>query len=210
MNPAHTQGPISHSNSLAHWSTLLIPIFVAVSTVVHIAQPEFNAVEVALSFYMNGSLGRFLAGSLVGLGVASLMLSAAIRAKFGRSIPRSGLVLLATWGLGCIIGGLFPPDPYGHWDRPPSVSGMIHGIAAMIAFTSFPLAAFWLSPRLQSDPRGALPGLAKLSVAMTLLFFVCLAPVFWNRAPIGMGAAERIALAVYVCWLVLANRVVLK
>jgi hypothetical protein len=105
------------------------------------------------------------------------------------------LWLLSAWGIGAIVGGIFPPDPPGHWDEPSSLSGMIHGIAAMIAFVAFPPGAWLLS-------RSFVTRALAIGCALTLVvFFVCLAPVFSNRPPYALGLIERLLLLLYVAWL---------
>lgn len=196
---------------MTRWSSVLILTFVMASSVVHIAQPSFNPVDVALSYYINGHLGWALAAGLVALGVGSLLLVAATYGTFGGRVPRRWLVLLGLWGVGCVLGGLFPPDVFGEWNRPPSLSGAVHGIAAITAFLAFPVAAVCLS-RLYVSPAGSplsLPGqVAALCAAMTVFLFVCLTPAFQNRPPYALGFVERIALGCNVCWLLLANRAV--
>jgi len=121
----------------------------------------------------------------------------------------AGLWLLVVWAIGAIMGGLFPPDPPGHWDEPPSVSGMIHGVVALIALLAFSPAAWLLSRRLAVLPHKRLnarllESLAILSALCLLTFFVCLMPVFANRAPYALGLVERVLLALNVGWLVIA------
>ena len=170
----------------------LILAFVVACGVLHVADRSLSPVDHAVSFYMNGPAGWVLSLGLFELGLGSLGIARG-------SASRVGTVLLASWSAGCIVAGVFPPDPMGHWERPPSFSGMMHGIAAMVAFTSFPVAALVLSSsRL-------LKVLATSSAAATVLFFVCLAPAFWNRPPYLLGAVERLVLALYVAWLLLAS-----
>jgi hypothetical protein len=85
----------------------------------------------------------------------------------------------------------------GHWDEPPSLSGLIHGGAAMVAFLAFPIAALLLSGRLgrfsgSSLMHGVLTGTAAASLTTLLIFFGCLAPVFSNRPPFLLGLVERV------------------
>jgi hypothetical protein len=103
--------------------------------------------------------------------------------------------LLAIWGAGAILGGVFPPDPRDHWNEPPSTSGTIHSGAAMIAFLAFPPAALLLS-------RTRTQRILAICSALTLLvFFVCLSPVFRHQAPLALGLVERVLLGFYLAWL---------
>jgi hypothetical protein len=188
---------------LTYCSSFLTLVFAVTSTAVHFAQPGFNPVDVALSFYLNGYMGWILATGLVALGTGSLFFVAAMYTTLGGEAPRTWVGVLSAWGLACVFGGLFPPDPYGHWDRPPSLSGAIHGIAAIVAFLSFPIAAVYLSKFCGSATASRA---ATLCAGLTVLFFVCLAPVFLNRPPYALGLVERAALGAYILWLLIANR----
>lgn len=196
-------------HSLTQWSSFLIVTFAALSLLVHFAQPSFNPIDVALSYYMNGRLGSFLYAGLTALGAGSLLLAAATYRKLGDRAPLGGLVMLAIWGLGCVVGGIFPPDAFGQWDRPPSLSGMLHGAAAIMAFIAFPFAALSLSRAYVSDTRGRRPlarYIAILSAALTVLLFITFVPALRNRPPWALGFVERITLGSYVWWLLLANK----
>lgn len=179
--------------------------FAICSLLMHVAQPELSVWDDAVSYYMNGPWGWVLGAGLVAMGLGSLCLLAAIRRNLsGAPVGRWALGL---WGMGAAIGGVFPPDPIGSWDKPPSVPGMIHGGAAMVAFLALPVAAVALSHAKgwRMGAERALPALAWVCVALLLVFFVSLAPAFANRAPHGLGATERLLLTAYVAWLVAAG-----
>ena len=190
-------------------------VFVAAVAMMHLVQPEFNPVDVAVSYYMNGRLGWLLGAGLIAFGAGSLSLAVALRRALAPMRAGAGLWLLAIWGVGAIVGGIFPPDPYGQWDQPPSVSGLIHGGSALVAFVAFPPAVWLLSRRLSAHPAFAsrarlLAWLAGLSALSLIVFFFCLAPVFQGGAPLALGLVERVVLAAYVAWLVVATVSVLR
>ena len=184
-----------------------VGLFAASVVFMHAAQPELSPVDMAVSYYMNGRLGGVLGLGLVSLGTGSLGIAVALRALLAHR--GAGIWLLVVWGLGCIIGGVFPPDPPGHWNEPPSVSGMIHANVAMVAFVAFPAAAWLLSRRAGTFAGGSaavrpLQPLAILCAVALIVFFVCLAPVFANRPPYALGLVERVLIVVYAGWLVAA------
>jgi hypothetical protein len=190
------------------WSCALIGLFVLASVAVHIAQPRFDPFDVALSFYMNGAWGWFLRLGLIGLGAGSALLGVAIHTAAAGQTSRPSLILLRLWAAGCVVGGIFPPDSFGQWSRPPSPSGVAHSMAAMVAFGSFPFAALSLSRyRTLSGSRygAALRGVAVVCAAMTLLLLLCLAPAYRHHPPYALGFVERIVLIGYVSWLLLAS-----
>ena len=181
--------------------------FFTLSTLfMHVVQRGMSARDDALSYYMNGEFGWVFGLGLVALGAGSIALVTAITRLLGASGTRAGRWLLALWGAGAVIGGIFPPDPMGQWDQPPSASGLIHGVAAMVAFLAFPIAALLLSVPLGRFSGSAflhrmLTGTAVASLATLLIFFACLAPVFSNRAPFLLGLVERVLIVFYVAWI---------
>ena len=184
-------------------------LFVASVGLMHAVQPELSPVDMAVSYYMTGRLGWALGAGLIFLGIASLSLALGFRHCLTPAGAGAGLWLFVVWAIGVIICGLFPPDPPGHWDEPPSVSGMIHGVVALIALLAFSPAAWLLSRRLAGLPHQRLDArilesLAILCALCLLAFFVCLMPVFANRAPYALGFVERVLLALNVGWLVIA------
>ena len=185
----------------------------AAIVLMHVVQPDMDPVDVAVSYYMNGRLGRVLGFGLVVLGIGSLALAAGIRALLGDARPRAGLWLFALWAIGAILGGIFPPDPYGQWDRPPSVPGMIHGVAGIVAFLAFSPGAWLLSKGVSTwtangAPARMLAPLAGLSLLVLLLLFVCMAPVFADRPPFALGLVERVLLALNLGWIGIASWIV--
>ena len=184
-------------------------LFTLSTLLMHGVQRDLSPRDDALSYYMNGELGWVFGLGLVALGAGSIALVTAITGVLGAPGTRAGRWLLALWGIGAVIGGIFPPDPMGQWDQPPSTSGLIHGSAAMVAFLAFPIAALMLSGRLgrfSGSPfmHRALTGTAATSLATLLIFFACLAPVFSNRPPFLLGLVERVLIVFYVAWIGIA------
>jgi len=180
------------TSHLARASLVCVGLFASSVIVMHVVQPELSPVHMAVSYYMNGRLGWMLGAGLVLLGLGSLALAFAVRT---RARSKAGWCLLTVWGVGAIVGGIFPPDPPNHWDEPSSVSGMIHGVAAMIAFLAFPFGAWLLSRTIVER------ALAISCVVALVVFFFCLAPVFANRPPHVLGLIERLLLVLYLAWL---------
>lgn len=168
----------------------------------HFIQPDLSPIDDVLSYYMNGRHGWILGLGLIAIGVGSLLLTKGMHTVISPRKARVALFLLALWGVGAVVGGIFPPDPRGHWDEPPSLSGMLHGVAAMVALLAFPPGALLMS-RIIGSGR-SLMWLAMLSALSLVVFFFCLAPVFSNRPPYFLGLIERLLLGFYAAWLVAA------
>lgn len=174
--------------------------FFAACLSLHWIQPDLSPIEDAVSYYMNGSRGWILSCGLIALGIGSLSLAYGLHLTKDSKPSRAGLMLLAIWGIGAIVGGVFAPDPRGQWNKPPSISGLMHGGAAMVAFVVFPIAALLLSRN-----RSILLRILSIFCAVSLLvFFYCLSPVFSHHAPYALGLVERILLALYVAWITTA------
>jgi hypothetical protein len=175
--------------------------------VLHLLQPERSPLNEAVSFYVHGAHGWLLTVGLVAWSLGSVALLAGLARIFGAWIGSSGFWGLVVWSLGTLLGGVFPADPPGHWDQPPSVAGLIHGNAALVAFVSFPIAALVLARRLRHHPQwhrvaGTLSALALAALISLAAFIASLVPVFISPGPPKLlGLTERILLAVYVAWL---------
>jgi hypothetical membrane protein len=203
LAPATTQ-----TTKIAWMGLAGVFVFACAVILMHAIQPELSPIDDAVSYYMNGRLGWILSVGLIFLGVGSLAVLWVLRKRINTNEARFGSWCLGVWGAGVIIGGIFPPDPRGHWGEPPSLAGMIHANVAMIAFLAFPIAALLLSGKIgqrqsPESPRltPLLRGFAFASGLLLLVFFVCLAPVFSRHAPYALGLAERVLLLAYVAWL---------
>jgi Protein of unknown function (DUF998) len=206
-------GTSNRLSTLASAGMGLVVVFGVCSLVMHLVQPDLSPIDDAMSYYMNGRLGWVFGLGLVALGIGSLCIAYGLHVMLASSGQRFGSLLFALWGFGAIIGGLFPPDPRGHWDEPPSLSGMIHGGAAMVAFLAFPAAAVLLSRRVRHPPvfgqTRLLTPVAWLGAASLVAFFLCLAPaIVANRPPYVLGLVERVLIMVYLIWIGAAGLVV--
>ncbi len=182
-----------------------IAIFTVAMVALHAFQPELSPLDEAMSYYVHGRHGWLTTLGLVALGVGSLALTIALVVHGLQSFW--GILLLATWSIGALLGGIFSADPPGNWEQPPTISGALHGIAAMIALAAFPPAAVFLvlSLRRDRDWRSIHGTLTALTVAVVLTyiaFMASLVPVFVRPGPpVLLGLTERVLLFAYIAWL---------
>jgi hypothetical membrane protein len=184
-----------------------VSVFVMVVIALHILQPGLDPRTEAVSYYVHGPFGWLLTVGLIALGIGSLSLVVGlVRTLVGRWAG-TGRWLVCIWGAGVLLGGVFRADPAGHWNEPPSLAGMIHGNAAMLAFMALPIGALFLARTFQQDERWRrearlLRGLAFAAGMSLILFMASLVPVFVRPGPpVLLGLSERVLLAVYAGWL---------
>jgi hypothetical protein len=184
-----------------------VAVFAAGTLSLHLLQPQLSPLDEAVSYYVHGAHGWLLTLGLLALGAGSLALGLGLASGARGRGSRPGRRLVLLWAACVLIGGVFRADPPGSWDRPPSLSGMIHGNAALLAFIALPIGALCLARSFAEDARWRpharlLRALAVACLVTLVLFAASLAPVFVRPGPpILLGASERLLLAVYAAWL---------
>lgn len=182
--------------------------------VADVINPDWSPAEAMISHYVHAPHG----GWLVPLGALSMAVASGtltwLAAAYARG-SRAGLALLGVWTAGLLVAGVFPTDPPGQWDQPPTMAGTLHGVAALLAFATLPAAAVVLSRVWRRDPRwrpvaGGLAVTAALAVVAFVLFMITFFDVMggpslavgaWSTVA---GLAERVMVWAYVSWLVVA------
>jgi hypothetical protein len=183
-----------------------IASFVVAVLALHFLQPELSPLDEAMSYYVHGSQGWLIRVALVAVGFGSMALMIGVAQSAVGALRRFGASMLAVWSVGAIVGGVFAADPRGQWDKPPSVAGAIHGIAAVIAITALPIAATSLSYGFgESKPHDRNRNTAVLAAATAVAYiaFMCsLIPVMIRPGPpVLLGLSQRILFVVYLAWL---------
>ncbi|MFG3688539.1 DUF998 domain-containing protein [Micromonospora sp. NPDC047740] len=181
--------------------------------VVDVINPDWSPAEAMISHYVHAPRG----GWLVPLGVLALAVASGtltwLAAAYTRG--RAGLVLLGVWTSALLVAGVFPADPPGRWDKPPTTAGTLHGVAGLLAFAVLPAAAVVLSRVWRRDSRwrsvaGGLAVTTALSVVAFVLFMITFLDVQGGPSlAVGpwatiTGLAERVMVWAYVGWLAVA------
>jgi Protein of unknown function (DUF998) len=180
-----------------------------------LVNPQWSNVERMVSHYIHAPrAGWLITVGLVVLAAASaaLLRVAALRTRGGRF----GLWMLGVWTAAVLVGGIFPTDPYGQWDQPPTTAGMVHGVAGLIAFGTLPVAAVVLTRVWRRDPRwhrvtSPLTVATVAAVTALLAFVVIGGDVMTDGPSLSFGPyqslaglAERVMLGAYLVWLAIA------
>lgn len=193
-----------------------VATFVLTVCALHLLQPDLNPRDEAVSYYVHGQLGWLLTVGLIALGIGSVSVVVGLSGTVGGRWAGTGRWLVGIWAVGVLLGGVFRADPPGNWSEPPSISGMIHGNAAMLAFLALPFGALCLARAFRNDVRwrhesSLLVGLAVAAAISLILFATSLVPVFVRPGPpVLLGLSERVLLAIYAAWLAAAGRGVVK
>ncbi|GGN41493.1 hypothetical protein FHR83_002978 [Actinoplanes campanulatus] len=217
--------------------------YVTATGAADLINPDWSPIEAMVSHYAHADAGWLIPLALLSLATASTALlhriisgneprptpqpaeTALLRTADGPRWTAGGprwtaggkaaTTLLVVWIAALILGALFPTDPYGQWDRPPSTSGMVHGLAALLAFTSLPAAAVLFTRVWRRDPRRR-PAARRLTVTavLTVIAYLVLVLTFmdvqgsraltfgpWESL---VGLTERLTLWSYVAWLAVA------
>ncbi|MEU9713863.1 DUF998 domain-containing protein [Streptomyces sp. NPDC047976] len=171
--------------------------------------PEYDLVSETLSRYVHGTSGWLLPAALLAIATASTILAI----RLGAGTRRWGRAALVVWTAGMLVAALFPADPPGHWSSP-SVSELVHGNAAFLAFAALPTAAVLLRGTLAAERPGlrtALSALTAASVTATAALAVFLVDVMDGGPSLGLGGvptlvglAERLVIAADFGWIALA------
>jgi hypothetical protein len=177
--------------------------------------PQWSPVEEMLSHYVHGRAGWLTVAALACAAIGS-----AVLADLARQVlpdATAGRMLLGVWTAAVTVGAAFPADPPGQWDRPPSAAGLVHGLAALVAFLVLPVAVVLLTRAASTLPGSALDpvlrGLAGACLVSTAVFLYAAIEVLDGPSiaafghPKLVGLLERITLGVDLAWLaVLAIR----
>lgn len=126
------------------------PLFVVVALVEGATRPGYSAWRNYVSDLSLSEFGWMQIANFLVCGVLSVLFALGVR----RTVRSAwGPALLAVFGVGLIVAGVFSTDPARGY--PPGVPGgtqtahgIVHGLAGLTVFSSLPAAAFVLSRRL--------------------------------------------------------------
>jgi hypothetical protein len=155
--------------------------------------PVLNPVEHMASYFVHARAGWLVPVLALSAAVAAFALVPHLRRR----------VAVAVFGVGILVAGLVPAQPYGQWDDQ-SVATLVHGLGGWAAFVALPVAAW----RLRRDAPWW-PGLvATVCVVLLAVGTVDLMEDGPDHLGYVAGLVERLLLVAELTWLVLAARAV--
>ena len=168
------------TRSLAGYGIIAGPVYVGVSLAQAVTRDGFDLGRHAWSQLAIGDWGWIQTANLVATGLMSLAFSVALRrtlagGRGGRAVP----VLVAVFGLGVLLAGVFPADPAAGFPvgmatpSTPSLHGTLHLMTSGVGFLA--LAVAWWSWRSGTRRSAAGAGAPSRS---------------WPRSPCSVGSAR--------------------
>jgi hypothetical protein len=191
--------PPLHSVPVANASLAGLAAFVSTATAMQWMRADLDWVLAPLSFYLVGAYGPLLKTAYVGLALALML----IGLQFFRALRPGARSDLAPWLFGVAsLAVLVTAFADTHLPGGPrTTSGLVHGIAAPIAFLTVTVAMLLQSWHLRYDPawrRLFAPAFA-LALACFIGLWIHTLVREWPR-----GLTQRCVIALIVAWLWLA------
>jgi len=172
--------------------TLATAIFdLAILALFHVIQPDVDVVGSATSEYVHGTLGVLSQVAAFAVGVRALALAfAALKTAPASGRSRTGVVLLAVFGLAKVAQAFFPIDAEGA----ATTSGELHNLLGNLAFFALPFAVVLLT--------SLLAGRATRRLTMLVTWAPVVATVLVLAGePLGVfGLLQRLYLVVAALW----------
>jgi len=168
-------------------------LFGVTALVAPLLQPGMGIVGESISSFAVGSYGWVLRAMFFLLGAGSLALAWGLRSTMAATEEgRAGWVLVAVWGVGSILGGVYPAD---------EANRDIHSFVVTVGFVAIVAAILVLAHAFGEDTawRRLAPPSAAFGVTATL---TCLLTALTRTS--WFGVTERLFIATVLCWLVLA------
>jgi len=147
-----------------------IVLYVVLDAIAQSLPPHYSPISQAESDLAVGPYGYIMALNFVNRGILSLIFVYVLAMTLPKLVQgattryRTGLSLLAVWGIGALLLSIFPTDVPA---TPVSWHGLIHLVVAAIAFLAGAIGALSLSRQFTSDD--ALRGLARIAMPLAVL-----------------------------------------
>lgn len=205
MNQIQGQGSSRKLAGLFNVVIVGIVLVLLLEVIAQLLPPHYSPISQSESDLAVGPYGFFMAA---GFAMGGLLLLTFL-VGFTRVIPRAaqsraGIVLLTIAAIGKLIITFAATDLT---ERPQTIHGVIHALAAVISFFCGALGLLLFTRAMRHDARlrpasGVLIGLASVTLIWTVLVLVTLAVS--SRIEV-WGLLERIATGLYLLWVLLVS-----
>ncbi|HEX7731710.1 MAG TPA: DUF998 domain-containing protein [Rhodanobacter sp.] len=166
-------------------------VFLATGVAAQCLRPDLDWVRVPNSFYLIGPWGGMVRAGYYAMALALALLGASAYAALAPAARSAApLLLFAVGGTALALTALAPTDT---WNRPPTLHGYVHGVAAQSAFLCTTTAMLLQAWRLRGDARWrrwSRPAFAYAATCFVLLWV----QAFWRALPRGLGQKALILL----------------
>jgi hypothetical protein len=184
-------------------------VFLALLTMLHVLEPEFNWGHL-ISEYQLGDYGFLMSLAFCLLGASALLLALSLRPRLRTRGRRAGWWGLLIIGAAFFIAGVFPPV------QTPVIVGYLHGICGLVAIFGSPITftlidrsfagskpQFCWSRRVRWATLGAWGGLWFFLASVTVTGF---AGQLDTPLPAWVSVANRFLIVTYCIWFMAAAR----
>jgi hypothetical protein len=178
-----------------------IAYFVAALIALHFLESGINPIRDATSEYVNGPYGSLMTSAFFSISIACLTLAYGLYLAMPFSTrPRTGLLLIAFFGLVAIVVMFFPVNLQG---AALTISGLVHRIIGPVGFLCTAVGTILISRSFKKDNnfRTLYKPALVLSWVILVMFFAIPASMATKSGLAGLG--QRILLATLVAWIIL-------
>jgi len=116
-------------------------VFAGAVLILHLVQPGLDPRDEAVSYYVHGPFGWVLTVGLILLGIGSMSLVFGLARLVEGRWGRAGRWLVGVWGLGVLLGGVFPTVVQIHARSLANVSSSVPPVASAATQCSSPRRA---------------------------------------------------------------------
>lgn len=172
-------------------------LFLAIVIILHVIRPDKNIMSCFVSEYAVGDYSWLMTTAFLSLatGVSLLLLALTRIVK----ASKTSVITLGIFCVGAFLLAIFPTDIPGD---PPTSTGLIHGLSALVALLNLGIAMiFWGFVFSRNEECKSIAKLSWIFGAVSLALFI----IFFMSPPAFRGLMQRILLLWNISWIVLVN-----
>lgn len=174
-------------------------VFLATGIAAQCLRPDLDWMQVPNSFYLIGPWGGMVRAGYYAMALALVLFGTSAYAALAPAARSAApLLLFVVGGAALALTALATTDT---WNRPPTLHGYVHGVAAQSAFLCTATAMLLQAWRLRGDTRWRRwfrPAFAYAAFCFTLLWV----QAFWRTVP--RGLSQKVLILLMLGWLIAA------